>query len=91
MNRTLIKRTCVTIRRATRHPTVQRTFRSSRYLRKHVIRAATLSLVPSTVNDVVFHHTPLNAQEVIHAASDTVAIGTMNAIVAIIITGLKHT
>ena len=90
MNRT-IKRTCVTIRRASRHPTVQHTVRSSKYLRKHVMRAAPLSLIPSTVNDVVFHHAQLSAQEMLHTATDTVTVGTMNAIVAIIITGLKCT
>jgi hypothetical protein len=89
MNRTL-KRTCVTVRRVGRHPIVQRTLRSGRHLSKHVIRATTLSFVPSTVNDVVFHHAQLNVQEVIHTASDTLTVGTMNAIVALLTLVVKY-
>ena len=79
-----LKRTCITVRRAGRHPVIQRSVRSGVLLRKHVIRATTLSMVPSTVNDVIFHHAHLDVNEVLHTASDSVSIGTMNAIVALI-------
>jgi hypothetical protein len=83
MNR-VVKRTCVTVRRVSRHPVVTRTIRSGSLLRKHVIRGATLSLVPDTVNDVIFHHAQLNIQEMIHATQDSVTIGTINGLVALV-------
>jgi hypothetical protein len=83
MNRA-VKRTCITVRKVARHPVATRTIRSGALLRKHVIRATTLSLVPDTVNDVVFHHAQLNIQEVIHATQDSVTIGTINGLVALV-------
>lgn len=83
MNR-VVKRTCITVRKVGRHPIVARTIRSEHLLRKHVIRATTLSLVPDTVNDVIFHHAQLNIQEVIHATQDSVTIGTINGLVALV-------
>lgn len=88
MDRTL-KRTCITVRRVGRHPVIQRTVRSGSLLKKHVVRATTLSMIPSTVNDVVFHHAQLNVQEVVHTATDTLTIGTMNALVALISVATK--
>jgi hypothetical protein len=41
-------------------------------------------MIPSTVNDVVFHHAQLDLNEVVHSATDSVTIGTMNALVALI-------
>jgi hypothetical protein len=79
-----LKRTCITVRRAGRHPVIQRSVRSGVLLRKHVIRATTLSMVPSTVNDVVFHHAHLDLNEMIHTASDSVSIGTLNGLVALL-------
>ncbi len=84
-----LKRTCITVRRVGRHPVIQRSVRSGALLKKHVVRATTLSMIPSTVNDVVFHHAPLNIQEVVHTATDTLTIGTMNAIVAVISVATK--
>jgi hypothetical protein len=49
-----------------------------------MVRATTLSMIPSTVNDVVFHHAQFGIEEVIHSATDSVTIGTMNALVALI-------
>ena len=79
----------ITIRRVVRHPITQKTIRSGALLRKHVVRGATLGLVPSTLNDVVFHHAPLNLGEVIHVVQDTAAVTTMNAIVAVIVTASR--
>jgi hypothetical protein len=83
MNR-VIKRTYITVRRVSRHPVISRTISSGRLIKKHAIRATTLSLVPDTINDVVFHHAQLNVQEIIHATQDCVTIGTMNTVVAIL-------
>jgi hypothetical protein len=84
-----LKRTCLTVRRVGRHPVIQRSMRSGNLLKKHVVRATTLSMIPSTVNDVVFHHAQFNVQEVVHTATDSLTIGTMNAIVAVISVATK--
>jgi len=41
-------------------------------------------MIPSTVNDVVFHHAQFGLEEVMHSASDSVTIETMNALIALI-------
>jgi len=82
-------RTRVMIRRVGRHPVIQRTFRSGSLLRKHIVRGATLSIVPSTVNDVVFHHAPLNLGEVVHVVQDTAVLTTMNAVATVLTIATK--
>jgi hypothetical protein len=72
----------VTIRRVFRHPIAQKTFRSGVLLRKHVVRGATLGLVPDAVNDVAFHHAQLNLDEIIHVVQDTATISSMTAVLA---------
>jgi hypothetical protein len=74
--------TRIALRRIERHPVVQRTLRSGVLLRKHVVRGATLSLVPDAVNDVAFHHAQMNISEVVHVFQDTIAISTMNTVLA---------
>jgi hypothetical protein len=54
-----------------------------------MVRATTLSMIPSTVNDVVFHHAQFGLEEVMHSATDSLTIGTMNAIVALISVATK--
>lgn len=82
----MIKRPClrtqIVLRRVTRHPVVQKTIRTGSRVQKHVVRSATLSLVPDAVNDIAFHHAQLNINEVIHVFQDTVAISTMNMVIA---------
>lgn len=83
MNRKACLVTRVTVRRVLRHPITQRTFRSSSLLKKHVVRSAALSLVPSTLNDVIVHHAPLNLGEIIHVAQDAVTVGGISAVMAV--------
>ena len=83
MDRTL-KRTCITVRRVSRHPIIQRSIRSSTLIRKHAVRSAVLSIIPATLNDVVIHHAPLSVDEVVHTLTDTISIGTMNTVIAIL-------
>lgn len=84
------KRACirarVTFRRAVRHPLV----RSGVLLRKHLVRGATLGLVPDAVNDVAFHHAQLNIDEVFHVFQDTASISTMTTILATILLVTKR-
>jgi len=81
--------TRIAIRRIERHPVVQRTLRSGVLLRKHVVRGATLSLVPDAVNDIAFHHAQLNVGEVFHVVQDTAVISTINALAALATIAVK--
>lgn len=73
----------ITVRRFQRHPITKRTFRTGSLLQKHVIRSATLGMVPSTVNDMVFHHAQLNVDELIHIVQDQASISSISALMAI--------
>ena len=87
------KEVCVTVRisvrRVQRHPITQRTVRSTTLLKKHVVRGATLSLVPDALNDFAFHHAQVNIAEVTHLLLDQVAISSMSAVMAIAMLVLK--
>ena len=77
--------TRVALRRVSRHPIVQQTFRTGTRIQKHAVRSATLSLVPDAVNDIAFHHAQLNVNEIVHVIQDTVAISTMNMVLAMML------
>jgi hypothetical protein len=49
-------------------------------MQKHVIRNATLGLVPDAVNDVAFHHAHIDLLEVLHVMQDTATISTMTLV-----------
>ena len=85
----VVRKTCVTVRRVTRHPVVTRTLRSPQLLRRHIIRGATLGLVPNTINDVAFHHAQLNLGELVHITQDTVTVTTLDTVTAILLTVTK--
>ena len=80
-----IRRTCVQVRRIGRSETIQRAFTASKFIKKHFVRGAVLGVVPSTINDVAFHHAALNVQEVIHVTVDTVTVSSINAVANILI------
>jgi hypothetical protein len=84
MNKPCVQ-TRVVMRRVSRHPLVRQTFRSGSRIQKHVVRGATLGLVPDAVNDIAFHHAQLNMTEVVHVFQDTIAISTMNTVLATIL------
>jgi hypothetical protein len=81
MNKPCVQ-TRVVLRRVSRHPVFQQTIRTGTRIQKHAVRSATLSLVPDAVNDIAFHHAQLNVNEVVHVIQDTVAISTMNMVLA---------
>jgi hypothetical protein len=85
----VVRRTCITVRRVARHPVVSRTLRSENLLRRHLVRGATLGIVPSTINDVAFHHAQMNLGEIIHVTQDTVTISTIDTIAAILMLTTK--
>jgi hypothetical protein len=74
--------TRVVLRRVSRHPIVRQTIRTGSRIQKHAVRSAALSLVPDAVNDIAFHHAQLDMTEVVHVFQDTIAISTMNMVLA---------
>lgn len=76
----------IAIRRVQRHPVTQRTIRSSTLIKKHVVRGATLGLVPDALNDFAFHHAQVNVDEAIHLVLDQATISSMTAVIAIAMT-----
>jgi hypothetical protein len=82
--------TRIALRRIERHPITQRTIRSGILLRKHVVRGATLSLVPDALNDFAIHHAQVNLAEVTHLVLDQVTISGMSAALAIAMLALKE-
>ena len=77
--------TRIAVRRVQRHPLAQRTFRSGNLLRKHVVRGATLGLVPDAINDFGFHHAQLSLDEAVHIVIDQATISSLSAAIAIIL------
>ena len=73
----------ITMRRVQRHPITQRTFRSGNLIKKHVVRGATLGLIPDALNDFAFHHAPMTVDEAVHILQDQVAISSLSAMMAI--------
>jgi hypothetical protein len=80
----------VTVRRVQRHPITKRTVRSTTLLKKHVVRGATLSLVPDALNDFAVHHAQVSLSEITHLLLDQVAISGMSAALAIAMLALKE-
>ena len=76
----------IAIRRVQRHPVAQRTIRSGTLIKKHVVRAATLGLVPDALNDFAFHHAQVNVDEAIHLVIDQATISSLTAVLAVAMT-----
>lgn len=76
----------IAIRRVQRHPVAQRTIRSGALIKRHVVRGATLGLIPDALNDFAFHHAQVNVDEAIHIVIDQAAISSMTAVIAIAMT-----
>ena len=83
--------TRIAVRRVQRHPLTQRTFRSGNLLRKHVVRGATLGLVPDALNDFGFHHAQVSIDEAIHIVLDQATISGLSAMIAIMLLVLRET
>ena len=80
----------VTVRRVVRHPLTQKAVRSGTLLRRHVVRGATLSIVPDALNEYAFHHAQLNMDEVFHVVQDTAVIGSMTGILAAVLVATRY-
>ena len=75
----------VAVRKVQRHPLTQKTLRATFKIQKHVVRGATLGVLPSGINDLVFHHAQLSLDEAIHIVIDQASVSSMSAILAIIL------
>jgi hypothetical protein len=75
----------ITVRRVQRHPITQRTIRSGILIKKHVVRGATLGLIPDALNDFAFHHAPVTIDEAVHIIQDQVTISSLSAMMAIVL------
>ena len=73
------------VRKVQRHPLTKKTLRASVKIHKHVVRGATLGVIPSGINDLVFHHAQLSLDEAIHIVIDQASVSSMSAILAIIL------
>jgi hypothetical protein len=80
----------ITVRRVQRHPITQRTIRSGNLIKKHVVRGATLGLIPDALNDFAFHHAPVTFDEAIHILQDQVTISSLSAMMAIALMVTKN-
>ena len=78
-------RTLVAVRKVQRHPLTQKTLRTGIRLQKHIVRGATLGVLPSGINDLVFHHAQLSLDEAIHIVIDQASVSSMSAILTIIL------
>ena len=85
MNRTCTARALVTLRRVQRHPLTQKTLRTGARIQKKFIRGATLGVLPSGIDDVMFHHAHLNIDEAMHIVLDQATISAMSGIIALLI------
>ena len=88
MNRT-IRQTSICLKRVSRRPELRRLVRSSALLRKHMVRTAAFSLVPSEVNDVFIHHAQMNLEQIFHVAADSASVSALSAAISILFTTIK--
>lgn len=79
----------ICLRRVSRSRTFKRAVGSSRFIKKHLLRGAALGIMPSTINDVAFHHAQFNVAELLHVTSDTVTITGINTVTSILMTAVK--
>jgi hypothetical protein len=69
----------VALRRVQRHPVTKNALR----IQKYMGRGLTFGVIPSGLNDIVFHHAPLTIDEAMHIIIDQASISSMTAILAI--------
>ena len=66
----------VALRRVQRHPVTKNAFR----IQKYMGRGMTFGVIPSGLNDIVFHHAPLTIDEAMHIIIDQVSTSAILAI-----------
>jgi len=86
----LLRRSVACVRLTARRKEVRRFMRSSSLLKKHIVRGAVLSLVPSEVTDIVVHHARLELGEIARVAADSVTTTAVGTVMSISMTALKY-
>ena len=86
----LLRRSVACVRLTARRKEVRRLMRSSSLLKKHIVRGAVLSLVPSEVTDIVVHHARLELGEIARVAADPVTTTAVGTVMSISMTALKY-
>jgi hypothetical protein len=76
-------RTLIAVRRVQRHPLTKKTLRTGNFIQKQVIRGATLGVIPSGLNDVIFHHANFTVDEAIHIVVDQATVSSMSGLIAL--------
>jgi hypothetical protein len=71
----------VMVRKIQRHPFTRNSVRLQKYMAKGV----TFGVLPSGINDVVFHHAPITVDEAMHVIIDQACISSFSMILAIAI------
>ena len=66
----------VALRRVQRHPVTKNALR----IQKYMGRGMTFGVIPSGLNDIVFHHAPLTIDEAMHIIIDQVSTSAILAI-----------
>jgi hypothetical protein len=86
----LLRKSVACVRLTARRKEVKRILRSSTLLKKHIVRGAVLSLVPSEVTDIVVHHARVEIGEIARVAADSITTTAVGTVMSISMTALKY-
>jgi hypothetical protein len=68
---------------------VRRAVISSMVLRKTFVRNTVISIVPSTINDVVIHHAQASPTELLHVTIDSMTVNTLSSVASLLLAAAK--
>ena len=69
------------VKRIGREPVVRRT---TRFVERHVVKSSAAAIVPSIVNDTLFHHQAITPETIIHIVTDDVSVSSMMALATVL-------
>jgi hypothetical protein len=69
------------VKRIGREPVVRRT---TKFVERHVVKSSAAAIVPSIVNDTLFHHQAITPDAIFHIVSDDVSVSSMMALATIL-------
>jgi len=75
-------RTLIAVRKVQRHPLTKKTLLT---VKKHMIRDVALGVLPSGINDFVFHHAQITPNEITHIVSDQISISTIITLMVMVV------
>ena len=86
----VIRQGVVCIKLTARRKEVRRLFRSSTLIKKHIVRGAILSLVPSEMTDIIVHHARIEIGEIARVAAESITTTAVGTALSISMTALKY-